>query len=58
MPNFRKEVNMNQKKVILYERLSRDDNIDSESNSIKNQKILLEDYANKNGMTNFIHITV
>lgn len=51
MPDdFRKEENMNPKKiVILYERLSRDDNIDSESNSIKNQKLLLEDYAVKNG---------
>jgi len=49
---------MNPKKiVILYERLSRDDNIDSESNSIKNQKLLLEDYAVKNGMTNFVHMT-
>jgi len=43
--------------VILYERLSRDDDTDSESNSIKNQKIILEEYASKNGMTNFIHIT-
>jgi DNA invertase Pin-like site-specific DNA recombinase len=49
---------MNQSKlVILYERLSRDDDTDSESNSIRNQKLLLEDYAAKNGMTNYIHIT-
>jgi len=50
---------MNQaKKVILYERLSRDDdNSYTESNSITNQKIILEEYAAKNGMTNFIHIT-
>ena len=50
---------MNQaKKVILYERLSRDDdNSYTESNSITNQKIILEEYASKNGMTNFIHIT-
>ena len=43
--------------AILYERLSRDDDTDSESNSIKNQKIILEDYAVKNGMNDFIHIT-
>jgi len=49
---------MNQSKiVILYERLSRDDDTDSESNSIRNQKIILEDYAVKSGMTNFVHIT-
>ena len=29
----------------LYERLSRDDDLDGESNSISNQKKLLEDYA-------------
>lgn len=46
-----------QKLVILYERLSRDDDTDTESNSIKNQKLMLEDYAIKNDMTNFIHIT-
>ena len=30
----------------LYERLSRDDELQGESNSITNQKKLLEDYAN------------
>lgn len=33
----------------LYCRLSRDDNTDRESNSIANQKIILMDYAKKNG---------
>lgn len=33
----------------LYERLSRDDNLQGESNSISNQKKYLEDYAITNG---------
>ena len=32
----------------LYERLSRDDELNGESNSISNQKKLLEQYAKKN----------
>ncbi len=36
----------------LYERLSRDDELQGESNSITNQKKLLEDYAKRNGYTN------
>ena len=39
----------------LYERLSRDDELQGESNSITNQKSILEDYANKNGFTNIRH---
>ncbi len=34
----------------LYERLSRDDELQGESNSITNQKKLLEDYAKRNGV--------
>ncbi len=34
-----------QKQTILYERLSKDDELQGESNSIINQKKLLEDYA-------------
>ena len=34
----------------LYERLSRDDDLTGESNSITNQKQYLEDYARKNGL--------
>lgn len=41
----------------LYERLSRDDELQGESNSITNQKRLLEDYAKKNGFTNYRHFT-
>ena len=41
----------------LYERLSRDDELQGESNSITNQKKLLEDYAKRNGYTNIVHFT-
>lgn len=41
----------------LYERLSRDDGMDSESNSIQTQKILLEQAARQEGYTNFLHYT-
>ncbi|MFQ9598435.1 MAG: recombinase, partial [Flavonifractor plautii] len=36
----------------LYERLSRDDEQAGESNSIQNQKRILEAYAKQNGFTN------
>ena len=35
----------------LYCRLSRDDGLDSESNSITVQKMILEKYANEHGYT-------
>lgn len=41
----------------LYERLSRDDELQGESNSISNQKKYLEDYARQNGFRNLIHFT-
>lgn len=41
----------------LYERLSRDDDITGESNSITNQKQYLEDYARRNGFKNIRHFT-
>lgn len=41
----------------LYERLSRDDELQGDSNSIINQKNMLEDYADKNGFTNPVHFT-
>ena len=41
----------------LYERLSRDDDLNGESNSITNQKQYLEDYAWRNGFTNIRHFT-
>ena len=36
----------NEKITPLYERLSRDDELQGESNSISNQKKMLEDYCN------------
>lgn len=39
----------------LYERLSKDDELQGESNSISNQKMFLEDYARKNGFSNLRH---
>ena len=36
----------------LYLRLSREDELEGESNSISNQKTLLMNYASKNGFTN------
>ena len=39
--------------VALYERLSHDDEQQGESNSISNQKRILEDYALSHGMTVF-----
>ena len=41
----------------LYERLSRDDELQGESNSISNQKQYLEDYARRNGFPNPTHFT-
>ena len=41
----------------LYERLSHDDELQGESNSISNQKAMLEDYAEKNGFTSIRHFT-
>lgn len=41
----------------LYERLSHDDELLSESNSISNQKTMLEDYARRNGLPNSTHFT-
>ena len=45
-----------QKLTLLYSRLSRDDELQGESNSITNQKKILEDYANRNGFANILHI--
>ena len=39
----------------LYERLSHDDELQGESNSIANQKMFLESYARKNGFLNLRH---
>lgn len=47
----------NSRITALYERLSRDDDLTGESNSITNQKRYLEDYAHRNGYTNIRHFT-
>ena len=41
----------------LYERLSNDDRLLGESNSIVNQKTMLENYAKQNGFKNIRHYT-
>ena len=41
----------------LYERLSRDDELQGDSNSIRNQKIFLESYAKEHGFENCVHYT-
>ena len=46
-----------EKITALYERLSRDDELQGESNSIVNQKKILEEYASKNNLSNSIHFT-
>jgi len=46
-----------QRYTALYERLSRDDNLKGESNSITNQKLYLERYAQSNGFGQFRHFT-
>jgi len=43
--------------ALLYERLSRDDELQGESFSIQNQKAMLEDYAQRNGFPRFKHFT-
>ena len=46
-----------EKITALYERLSRDDEATGDSNSIVNQKMLLESYAAQRGFTNCVHYT-
>ena len=41
----------------LYARLSKDDELQGESNSISNQKQMLEDFARRNGLPNPTHFT-
>ena len=52
----------NEKITALYERLSRDDfgkddDQQRESNSISNQKAMLEEFAVRQGFTNIVHFT-
>ena len=41
----------------LYERLSRDDELIGDSNSITTQKRILEDYAKEHGFLHCVHYT-
>ena len=47
----------NEKITPLYERLSRDDELQGESNSISHQKQMLEEFARRNGLPNTTHFT-
>ena len=54
----RKEEIMKQSQITaLYTRFSVDDDVASESGSITNQKIMLADYATKNGFVNHAHFS-
>jgi len=56
MNNSRQTAKTNTAKITaLYERLSRDDELEGTSNSIVNQRQILEDYAIKQGFTNIRH---
>lgn len=48
---------MSQKITAVYERLSHDDELQGESNSISNQKQMLEEYARRNDLGNIRHFT-
>jgi DNA invertase Pin-like site-specific DNA recombinase len=54
--NTKRQQDVN-KLTILYERLSVEDERNTESDSITNQKAMLEDYAQKNGFRNIVHMT-
>jgi len=41
----------------LYPRLSHEDELQGESNSISNQKAMLEEFAAQQGFTNIVHFT-
>ena len=55
MMNNQRQTANSQTIVALYSRLSREDSLDGDSLSIKNQRQILEDYANKQGFSNFRH---
>jgi len=55
--NTSKKSASNSKLTILYERLSvDDDNRTGDSNSIQNQKSMLEDYAKRHNFPNIVHM--
>ena len=53
----RKKIDNTPKITALYERLSREDDLNGESNSITNQKQKLETYAAEHGFENLVHYT-
>jgi DNA invertase Pin-like site-specific DNA recombinase len=52
-----KNTDISSKITALYERLSKDDEIQGESNSIVNQKRMLTQYAEQRGYKNIVHYT-
>ena len=52
-----RQTEINEKITACYERLSRDDELTGDSNSIVNQKRYLEDYAASHGFSNCVHYT-
>lgn len=59
--NMKRQPATAEKITALYCRLSRDDELQGDSNSIKNQKAILQKYADDNGFTNtqfFVDATV
>ena len=50
--NTNRQSKTNEKITALYCRLSRDDELQGDSNSILNQKAILQKYADDNGFTN------
>jgi site-specific DNA recombinase len=50
-------IQANQKYTILYGRLSQEDERDGESNSIQNQRLMLEKYAADNGFENILFLS-
>lgn len=50
-------IRANQKYTILYGRLSQEDERDGESNSIQNQRLMLEKYAADNGFENILFLS-
>ena len=50
--NTNRQSKPNEKITALYCRLSRDDELQGDSNSILNQKAILQKYADDNGFTN------
>lgn len=51
-PDVKEDIMDQQKITILYCRLSNEDSLDGESNSIQNQKIMLQRFADEHGYTN------